>query len=101
MVAHAAALVVGLVGAGLALWSMRDATRSARVVARLGLDRAANRWHDVLGLLAVPVLMFCAVLTLWSAFELYRAWRDSLDRFGTVRPRRGAARRGGRGAPGP
>ena len=68
---------------------MRDATESARAVARLGLQRVANRWHDVLGLLAVPLLMFCAVLALWSGFELYRLWRASLDRFGAVRPRRG------------
>ena len=105
VVVHAALLVVGLVGTALALWSMRDATESARAVARLGLQRVANRWHDVLELLAVPLLMFCAVLALWSGFELYRLRRASFDRFGAVRPRRGGrvgpvSRSGARDVPG-
>ena len=49
----------------------------------------ANNWHDVLSLLALPALMFCAVLALWSSFELYRLWRISIDPLAYGRTRRG------------
>ena len=85
---YGALLIAGLVGVALTGWSMLEANRSARVPARLGLERVAHHWHDLLALLALPVLMFCAVLSLWAGYELYRLWRAALDPYADGRPRR-------------
>lgn len=93
---HGVLLVVGLAGAAATAWSMLEAGESRRVPERLGLERVASHWQEVLGLLALPALVFSVVLAVWSAFELYRLWRASLGMPGAPGARR--AGRGPRGA---
>lgn len=79
--------VVGALGVGL---SMRDSRVSAEAAGRLGMRRVQSNMDDILGLLAMPALLFFVILAIWSAVDLVRLYRAANDpeRFRRRRPRR-------------
>lgn len=73
------ALAIGLFGSLVAGWSMRDTSASAEAAGRLGLRRVQSNMDDILGILAVPVLLFFAILAIWSVVDLIRLYRIAND----------------------
>ena len=84
------ALLGGVVGAAAVGFSMRDSAASAEAAGRLGLRRVQSNMDDILGILALPVLLFFVILALWSAVDLVRLYRAAND---PERFRRGRRRR--------
>ena len=51
-------------------------SHSEAVAERLGMARVANSLENILDLLALPVLLFSVVLTLYALQRLYRLYRQ-------------------------
>ena len=74
-----ALLLVGIVGAVAVALSMHYTTHGAAVAGRLGMARVQNNLDDILGILAVPALLFFVILAAWSAIDLFKLYRAAND----------------------
>ena len=76
---YLALLVAGIVGSAGCLWAMFYTSRSEAVAHKLGLTRVANSLENILDLLALPVLMFTVILTIYASQRLYRIYKEAND----------------------
>ena len=83
-----ATLAAGLIGAAAVAWSMHDTRASAEAAGRLGMARVQSNMEDILGILAIPVLLFFVILAAWSALDLLRLHRAANDPASYRRARR-------------
>lgn len=74
---HLVLLAIGIVGTGSCLWAMLDTHDSKAKMQELGLHKVANSLDNILALLAYPVLMFTAILTVYAGQQLVRFYRIS------------------------
>ena len=72
-------LAVGTVGTLGVGWSMRDSSASAEAAGRLGMRRVQSNMDDILGILALPMLLFFVILAVWSIVDLFRLYRVAND----------------------
>ena len=76
---YLALLVAGVLGSAGCLWAMLYTSRSEAVAHKLGMTRVANSMENILDLLALPVLMFTVVLTVYASQRLYRIYKVAND----------------------
>lgn len=71
---YAALLTFGLAGSAACLWAMFYTSHGEQIAHDLGMTKVANSLENILELLALPVLMFTVILSVYALQRLYKMY---------------------------